>query len=161
MVQILRFAQDDKHWLDYAAMPFVFRRKVYSPLVRRQRAAARKALYGSLALMALAGYGGRSFLRRPGLAEQPWMQVDWAAKPEVDLLRRNCQRCTGLRRRARIMREVPHGEDHGECNEEHEQWHRSDPQDDAAGGHAFAREHDRQHGWLPVPNQAWRFGKER
>ncbi len=69
-------------------MPFRFRRKVYSPFVRRQRAAARKALYGSLALVALAGYGGRGFLRRPLLAEQPWMRIDWATKPEVDLLRR-------------------------------------------------------------------------
>ena len=34
-------------------MPFTLRARTYSPFVRRQRAAARKALYGSLALMAL------------------------------------------------------------------------------------------------------------
>jgi hypothetical protein len=65
-----------------------WRRKAYSPLVRRQRAAARKALYGGLALMSLAAFAGKKYLARPLLAEQPWMRVDWAAKPEVDLLRR-------------------------------------------------------------------------
>ena len=69
-------------------MAALFRRKSYSPLVRRQRAAARKALYGSLMWMVVAGFGGKKFLERPLLGEQAWMHVDWAAKPEVDLLRR-------------------------------------------------------------------------
>lgn len=69
-------------------MAALFRRRSYSPLVRRQRAAARKALYGSLMWMLAAGFGGKKFLERPLLGEQAWMRVDWAAKPEVDLLRR-------------------------------------------------------------------------
>jgi acetylornithine deacetylase/succinyl-diaminopimelate desuccinylase-like protein len=66
----------------------LWRRKRYSPLVRKQRAAARKALYGSLVLVVLGAVAGRMYLRRPLLEPQHWMQVDWAAKPEVDLLRR-------------------------------------------------------------------------
>ncbi len=66
----------------------LFRRRIYSRLVRKQRAAARVALYGSLAIVALGGFAGRRFLSRQQLGEQRWMRVDWAAVPEVDLLRR-------------------------------------------------------------------------
>jgi acetylornithine deacetylase/succinyl-diaminopimelate desuccinylase-like protein len=71
--------------LQYAAVPL---RRVYSPFVRKQRAAARVALYLSLAIVAIGGYAGRKFLSRPRLGEQRWMKVDWAKVPEVDLLRR-------------------------------------------------------------------------
>ena len=71
--------------IEYAAVPL---RRVYSPFVRKQRAAARLALYVSLAIVAVGGFAGRRFLARPRLAEQHWMKVDWARVPEVDLLRR-------------------------------------------------------------------------
>jgi acetylornithine deacetylase/succinyl-diaminopimelate desuccinylase-like protein len=71
--------------IQYAAVPF---RRVYSPFVRRQRAAARFALYASLAIVAIGGFAGRRFLARPQLGEQRWMKIRWAEIPEVDLLRR-------------------------------------------------------------------------
>ena len=68
-------------------MPWA-RRRTYSPFVRKQRKAARIALYGSLIIMAVATTAGGFYLRRPLLGEQGWMREKWAERPEVDLLRR-------------------------------------------------------------------------
>ncbi|HEX9670460.1 MAG TPA: M20/M25/M40 family metallo-hydrolase [Thermoanaerobaculia bacterium] len=65
------------------------RRRRYSPFERRQRLAARVALYGSLALALAATAAGFAYLRRPlslGAAGL-WRGVDYAALPEVRLLR--------------------------------------------------------------------------
>lgn len=59
--------------------------------MRKQRKAARIALYGSLAVMAVAATAGGFYLRRPLLGEQGWMREKWAEYPEVDLLRRFVQ----------------------------------------------------------------------
>jgi acetylornithine deacetylase/succinyl-diaminopimelate desuccinylase-like protein len=67
----------------------MLRRRTYSPFVRRQRLAARVALYGSLALTLGAAAGGLAYLQRPldlGRAGR-WRFVDYAALPEVRLLR--------------------------------------------------------------------------
>jgi hypothetical protein len=64
-------------------------RRRYSPFERRQRLAARVALYGSLALALAATAAGFAYLRRPlslGTAGL-WRGVDYAALPEVRLLR--------------------------------------------------------------------------
>ncbi|HEX5759361.1 MAG TPA: M20/M25/M40 family metallo-hydrolase [Thermoanaerobaculia bacterium] len=64
-------------------------RRRYSPFERRQRLAARVALYGSLALALAATAGGFAYLRRPletGAAGR-WRGVDYASLPEVRLLR--------------------------------------------------------------------------
>ena len=64
-------------------------RRRYSPFEKRQRLAARVALYGSLALALAATAAGFAYLRRPlslGTAGL-WRGVDYAALPEVRLLR--------------------------------------------------------------------------
>ena len=64
-------------------------RRRYSPFEKRQRFAARVALYGSLALALAATAAGFAYLRRPlslGAAGL-WRSVDYAALPEVRLLR--------------------------------------------------------------------------
>lgn len=64
-------------------------RRRYSPFEKRQRLAARVALYGSLVLALAATAAGFAYLRRPlslGAAGL-WRGVDYAALPEVRLLR--------------------------------------------------------------------------
>ena len=64
-------------------------RRNYSPFEKRQRLAARAALYGSLALALGAAAGGLALLQRPlelGQAGR-WSGVDYAALEEVRLLR--------------------------------------------------------------------------
>ena len=65
-------------------------RERYSPFQRRQRAASRIALYGSLALMALAAWAGSAFARAI-VADVPlkppeWAGTDFEAIPAVSLL---------------------------------------------------------------------------
>ncbi len=65
-------------------------RRTYSPFVRRQRLAARVALYGSLALSLCAAAAGLVYLERQPLrlgAAGRWREVDYTALPEVQLLR--------------------------------------------------------------------------
>ncbi len=70
----------------------LLRRRTYSPFERKRRAAARFALYGSLALLALGAVAGANFLRRQRIVpRQSWMDVDWASVPEVQLLQRYIQ----------------------------------------------------------------------
>lgn len=69
------------------------RRRKYSPFVKRQRRAARAALYGSLALALAATFGGLAYLERPlelGAAGR-WREADYLALPEVRLLREYVQ----------------------------------------------------------------------
>ena len=60
----------------------------YGLVERRRRAAARVALYGSLALVAAATLAARHFLHLPAAsgAETDWSEVDWTAKTPVRLL---------------------------------------------------------------------------
>jgi acetylornithine deacetylase/succinyl-diaminopimelate desuccinylase-like protein len=70
----------------------LLRHKIYSPFERKRRAAARVALYGSLALLILGAVLGADFLRRRMLVpRQAWMDIDWGALPEVQLLQRYIQ----------------------------------------------------------------------
>ena len=62
------------------------RRRPYSPFVRRLRAAARLALYGSLAVTAAAAWLGSRLLQPSLDLHQPWLENDYAANPEVRLL---------------------------------------------------------------------------
>lgn len=68
-------------------------RKPRSPFEKKKRAAARIALYGSLASVGLAlGLGAwATLLLRPEPADMPWIGVDYGAMPEVDLLARYLQ----------------------------------------------------------------------
>ncbi|HYU31578.1 MAG TPA: M20/M25/M40 family metallo-hydrolase [Thermoanaerobaculia bacterium] len=65
------------------------RRTSESPLVRRQRLAARIALYTSCVLAGLAAWGLVRALDRPlkSLASDRWIQMDYPNRPEVKLLR--------------------------------------------------------------------------
>lgn len=65
-------------------------RTLRTKLERRMRRAARIALYLALAAMVAAAAVVRPLLRswRGVELDQAWASVDWAAKPEVDLLRR-------------------------------------------------------------------------
>ena len=60
----------------------------YGLVERRRRAAARVALYGSLALVAAATLWARHFLHLPGTGgpETDWIKVDWRARTPVRLL---------------------------------------------------------------------------
>jgi acetylornithine deacetylase/succinyl-diaminopimelate desuccinylase-like protein len=60
----------------------------YGLAERRRRAAARLALYGSLALVGIATYAARQLLHLPpaGGAETRWFGVDWKGQPAVRLL---------------------------------------------------------------------------
>lgn len=71
----------------------LFSHRVYSKVERRRRAAARLALYSSLGLVALAGWGGARLVESPTVRarEQAWRNVDFAALPEVQLLSRYVQ----------------------------------------------------------------------
>jgi acetylornithine deacetylase/succinyl-diaminopimelate desuccinylase-like protein len=65
-------------------------RRTYSPFVRRQRLAARVALYGSLTLSLGAAAAGLAYLERQPLhlgAAGGWREVDYSALDEVRLLR--------------------------------------------------------------------------
>jgi len=63
-------------------------RRTTSPLIRRQRLAARVALYTSLVLAGVAAWGFVRALDRPmkRLATDRWNEVDYPALPEVKLL---------------------------------------------------------------------------
>jgi acetylornithine deacetylase/succinyl-diaminopimelate desuccinylase-like protein len=65
-----------------------WKRRAYSPVERRRRAAARFALYTSLGVVALAGGVGGRYIVSPALRarEQAWSHVDFAKLPEVRLL---------------------------------------------------------------------------
>src|SRR5688500_9833544 len=70
----------------------LLRRRTYTPFERKRRAAARAALYGSLVLLAVGAMVGADFLRRRMIApRQAWMDVDWAAIPDVQRLQRSIQ----------------------------------------------------------------------
>lgn len=71
----------------------LFAHRVYSKVERRRRAAARLALYSSLGLVALAGWGGARLVESPTVRarEQAWRRIDFAALPEVQLLSRYVQ----------------------------------------------------------------------
>lgn len=62
------------------------RRRPYSPLVRRLRAAARLALYGSLAVTAAAAWLGSRLLQPSLDLHQPWLEIDYSANADVRLL---------------------------------------------------------------------------
>jgi acetylornithine deacetylase/succinyl-diaminopimelate desuccinylase-like protein len=65
----------------------------YTPFERRHRSAARWALYSSLAISGLIVFAAaQSFNRRLGtLEDASGTREEWAARPEVDLLRRYIQ----------------------------------------------------------------------